>query len=260
MSPLLITDTQMLQWVAAFFWPFVRVGGMLMTAPIFGSKATSVRVRLITSLILTVVIAPLVPVPPMPEMFSSAWFLTLGTQLAIGVIMGFVLQMVFESVVMAGELIALGMGLSFAQLADPLRGVSTGVLGQFFLLLATLLFLAMDGHLAIVTALVESFRMMPVGTLTLGLDSLLLIVEFGGRMYLSALQIALPAVISLLLVNMAFGVISRAAPTLNPIAVGFPITLTLGYLVLQFTLEPLADGFGAMLERGWALISTILGG
>lgn len=260
MSPLLITEAQMLQWVAAFFWPFVRIAGMLMTAPIFGSKATSMRIRLICTLVLTVVIAPVVPVPPMPELFSSAWFATLVTQFAVGVLMGFVLQMVFESVVMAGELIAFGMGLSFAQLADPLRGVSTGVLGQFFLLLATLLFLAMDGHLAIVTSLVESFQLMPVGTLGLSVDSALMIVEFGGRMYLSALQIALPAIISLLLVNLAFGVISRAAPTLNPIAVGFPITLTLGYLVLQFTLPPLADGFNDTLERAWRLISAVLGG
>lgn len=257
MEPAVFAGSQLQAAFAAGFWTFVRIGAALMVAPPFGSRALSTRIRLVLALALTAVIAPMLPAPPAPDAFSAAWFATLATQLAIGLLIGFVLQMVFEAIVMAGELISLGMGLSFATLADPLRGVSTGVLGQYFLVLATLLFLSMDGHLALIGALVESFIRLPVGVGLPG-DGLLPVAAFAGRMFLFGVQIALPAMISLLLVNLAFGVISRAAPTLNPIAVGFPITLTLGFLILQFSMSPLLAGLRGLLDGAWTLLAGVL--
>ena len=258
MSALVITDEMLRGWVLGFFWPLVRITAMLMVAPLFGSKALTPRARLMMALTLTLLIAPLLPpVEPVPA-FSAAWFKVLLAQLSIGLLMGFVLQLVFEAVVMAGELIGLGMGLSFAQLADPMRGVNTGVLGQLFLIIASLFFLTMGGHLVIVNTIVASFQMVPVGPLGVSAEGAVAVLEFGTRMFLGGLQIALPAVISLMLVNLAFGVISRAAPALNPIAVGFPITLTLGLIMLQFTLNPLVNNFSELLADSLQHISQIL--
>ena len=134
-----ITDAQLLAWVQHYFWTFTRIGGVLMTAPVLGSMHASRRVRLMLALVLTIVIAPLTPATAAQELFSAGWILITLQQFVIGVAMGFVLMLAFEAVVMGGEIISYGMGLSFAQLADPVRGVSTPVIGQFLMVLATLL-------------------------------------------------------------------------------------------------------------------------
>lgn len=253
-----VTDTQLIAWLEAVFWPMVRIGGVLATAPVIGARVVPVRIRLILLVLLTLVLAPLLPTPPYLETFKAAWWLEIGRQLLIGVAMGFVLMIVFEAVVLAGELISYGMGLSFAQLVDPLRGAGTPVVGQLLMVAATLLFLSLGGHLRLIEALAASFETLPVGR-GAGLDAeaFSMLARFGSTLFMGGVQIGLPVVIALLLVNLAFGVMSLSAPALSALSVGFPIALAAGLVLLSYSLPTLAAVLNVLLDRAFALIAEL---
>lgn len=260
-SPVTVTDTQLIAWLQAIFWPMVRIGGVLATAPVLGARVVPVRIRIVLLVLLTVVLAPLLPAVPFIETFKAEWWLEVGRQLLIGVAMGFVLMIVFEAVVLAGELISYGMGLSFAQLVDPLRGAGTPVVGQLLMIIATLLFLSLGGHLRLIEALAMSFQTLPVGS-GHGLDAeaFSMLARFGSAMFTSGVQIGLPVVIALLLVNLAFGVMSRSAPALSALSVGFPIALAAGLVLLSYSLPTLAAVLGVLLDHAFAFIAELLTG
>jgi len=256
-----VTDTQLVAWIEAVFWPMVRIGGVLATAPVLGARVVPVRIRLILLVLLTLVLAPLLPAPPYLETFRAEWWLEVGRQLLVGVAMGFVLMIVFEAIVLAGELISYGMGLSFAQLVDPLRGAGTPVVGQLLMIVGTLLFLSLGGHLRLVEALAASFQTLPVGS-GRGLDAeaLSMLARFGAQLFVGGVQIGLPVVIALLLVNLAFGVMSRSAPALSALSVGFPIALAAGLVLLSYSLPTLAAVLQQMLDIAFAFIGELAGG
>lgn len=258
--PFSVTDAQLNAWIDSFIWPFIRIGGMLMVAPIFGVQIVPARARLALALAFTAVLLPTLPVPPHHAMLTGPWFLMLFQQMAIGVALGFVLRLVFEGVVMGGELVSMSMGLSFAQMADPLRGTQTTAVSQFFLILATLLFLALDGHLALLELTARSFTLLPVGAAGLDAQDAWDLAAFGGWVFLGGVQIALPAMTALLLVNLAFGVMARSAPSLNALAVGFPVALIFGFGILLFALPTLRGALEGLLGNAAVLSHGMLGG
>ena len=222
-----LTDTQISTWVASFMLPLFRVAAVLMTMPVFGTSLLPQRIRLYFAVAITVVIAPgLPPMPPIEALDLSA-FLLVGEQIIIGALFGFSLQLLFQAFVIAGQIVAIQMGLAFASMVDPANGVNTTVISQFLTMLVTLLFLAMNGHLVVFEVLTESFTTLPVG-------SGLMVNHFwdlAGRLGWvlgAALLLVLPAITALLVVNIAMGVMTRAAPQLNIFSIGFPMTLVLG--------------------------------
>jgi flagellar biosynthetic protein FliR len=168
------------------------------------------------------------------------------------------LQLIFDALAMGGQLLSNTMGLGFAFNVDPLRGVSTPVLGQLYMIMVTLTFLAINGHLVLIEILAQSFTTLPVGMT--GLDSGMVwrMVEWGSQLFAGALAVALPGMAALLVVNLAFGVISRAAPTLNLFAVGFPITLIAGLVIMYVGLPSVLAAFGQSLEAAFGVIRTLL--
>ena len=248
------------QTFAMYFWPFVRIAALLMVAPVFSATMVAPRVRILVALGLTLVIAPLLPAPAnAPSPLSLTGALVTAQQLVIGVAMGLALQVVFDALILAGQATAMSMGLGFAVAIDPQRGVNVPVVSQYFVMLATLVFLALNGHLLIVEAVFESFRALPVLGGGPDRDGLWQLVSFGSTIFEGALRIALPAMISLLIVNLSFGVISRAAPTLNLFAIGFPITMTLGFLILANTLPGAVTTFVDLLDSGFARAASVVG-
>jgi len=179
--------------------------------------------------------------------------------LLIGAALGFAMQVVFDALGLAGQLLANSMGLSFAFNVDPLRGSSTAALGQLYIILATLTFLALGGHLALLEVLVQGFTTMPIGTEGLGREGLWNLVLWGGQLFAGAIAIALPGVTALLIVNLAFGVVSRAAPSLNLFAVGFPISLVVGLLVVLAGIGPLQEGVAQLIAQGFEFIRALSG-
>ncbi|MCK9193437.1 MAG: flagellar biosynthetic protein FliR [Nevskia sp.] len=254
------TDAQLLGWIEAWLWPLIRIGGILSIAPVLGSTSIPVRIRVVLAVLLTLALAPVLPTLPSIPLFSATWWLETARQLLIGVAMGFVLTLVFEAAVMAGELIAYGMGLSFAQVLDPLHGSTTPVIGQILTISATLLFLASNGHLRLIEALAASFQGLPVGVSGLNGQVIHGLVAWGGNIFSGGLQIALPVVIALLLVNLAFGVMSRSAPAISAISVGFPLALIVGIVLLRFSLPVLNSVLMALLDSTFELIEQVFGG
>jgi len=255
-----LTQTQLDTWLLQYFLPFVRIAALLMVAPIFGARSVPARIRLMLALLVTVIVAPLLPAPQPMALFGAQWWMTIVQQLLLGIAMGLILQIAFEGVMMGGELIAYSMSLSFAQMADPLRGSSSPVISQFLITMAMLLFLSMNGHLLVLELLADSFRTLPLQADALSGERFRTLALFGGQIFSGGLRIALPVMIALLTVNLAFGVMSRAAPSLNLMSVGFPAALLAGLLLLQFSLPGLQSGFEALLKEAWALLAALVGG
>jgi flagellar biosynthetic protein FliR len=133
------------------------------------------------------------------------------------------------------------------------------VLSQFYLLLVTLLFLAMDGHLRLIALLADSFHSLPPGVPAINANGLHAVVGFAAELFSGAVRVALPAMTSLLVVNIGFAAISRAAPSMNLFAVGFPITVSLGFIALWLALRSLPGAFGALQDDAWSLMRNLLG-
>ncbi len=191
---------------------------------------------------------------------SAAGLLAAMQQVLIGVAIGFAVQLTFDALVVAGQTIAMTMGLGFATLVDPNRGATTPVLSQFMLIIGLLVFLAIDGHIMLIAVLVESFRWAPVGSNGFGPEQAWAMVGWGAKIFEAGLAIALPAVVALLTINLGMGVVSRAAPQLNLFAVGFPVAMLFGFLVLLLSLPTLQDSFIALLEESFEMAASLVGG
>lgn len=226
-------------------WPFLRIGAALIAAPFFGARLVPVRMRVLLTVLITLVIMPMLPPMPSVAPLSAVGILVAIQQIMIGIAMGFVLQLVFNAATIAGESIAMTMGLGFASMVDPQNGVTTPVVSQFLVVVVTLLFITIDGHLMLIEIINQSFYSLPVGTTGISRDGFWVLVGWGSTMLLGALQIALPVVSCLLVIYLSLGVMTRAAPQLNIFSVGFPITLLAGFVLLWFVLPQTI----ALLER-----------
>ncbi|WP_342622870.1 flagellar biosynthetic protein FliR [Pseudomonas alkylphenolica] len=243
-----LTDAQISTWVASFILPLFRVTAVLMTMPVFGTTLLPARVRLYFALAITVVIVP--GLPPMPEVHALdlSALLLIAEQIIIGALFGLSLQLFFQIFVIAGQIVAIQMGMAFASMVDPANGVNVAVIGQFLTMLVTLLFLAINGHLVVFEVLTESFTTLPVG-------SGLLVNHFwdlAGRLSWvlgAALLLVLPAITALLVVNIAFGVMTRAAPQLNIFSIGFPLTLVLGLGIFWITLADILPHYHTLASE-----------
>lgn len=244
-----IAASQLQGWIGDWIWPFFRIAACLMVAPAFGAGFVPARLRIVLAGAIAWLVVPLLPPAPDIEPFSLPGLLVIAQQILIGVAIGFVLQLVFDAVGLAGQLLANTMGLSFAFNVDPLRGASTAAIGQFYVILMVMTFFVLDGHLAIIHVLVDGFRTLPVGQQGLGADGMLRLVSTGSMLFAGALSIALPGLTALLIANIGFGLISRAAPTLNIFAVGFPVTIVFGLVVLQIGLPGVQQGFISLLQQ-----------
>jgi len=245
-------------WLGSFFWPFVRISAMMVAAPIFGARMLPVRIRIMLALSVSFLTVPLLPPVPVVDPISLTAANILLQQILIGIATGFIIQMVFQSLVIAGEAIANGMGLGFARMVDPANGVQVPVISQFFVVLATLLFIVLNGHLLLIQLIIRSFEILPIGETGLSLAALKAVVSWGSQMFIGGLMIGLPAVTALLVVNIAMGVITRAAPQLNIFAVGFPLMILLGFVFLAATLPSVFAQFTKMLMAAFEYIANLM--
>jgi flagellar biosynthetic protein FliR len=229
-------------WLNQFLWPLMRITAFCMVAPIIGAALVPPRVRLMFSVLLTMLIAPLLHDLPAPDMLSPLSAVIVAQQLLIGVGLAYFLQMLMQAFVLFGQIVAMQMGLGFASLNDPINGVSVASVSQLYLMLVTLLFLAIDGHLVMIDVLVESFRTLPVGA-DIGGARLQTLIGWASWMFSAGLLMALPAITALLIINCSLGVITRAAPQLNIFAIGFPFMLVLGILILWANMASVLPNF-----------------
>jgi flagellar biosynthesis protein FliR len=253
------------QWLAAdlverfytFLWPMLRVSALMLTAPIFALSAFNLRLRILLALVLTWLIYPLYDWPPLDPV-SAEGLREVFNQIAIGAMAGLVLQVVVAAIVVAGQSMAAAMGLSMANLMDPNLG-NVPVLSQFLLVLASLVFVGAGGHTILLGLILESFRSLPIGTSLLDQDSYGLLVRWSSMMFLGGLLMALPVLISLLFINVGLGIITRAAPSLNIFAVGFPAMIAAGFLILWLSLGTVLERIDWLWVQAFVTVRDLLG-
>ena len=258
MTPFALDERVLLDWVGQFSWAMFRIAAMFMVAPLFGARYIPTRIRVALALACSVVIFPLLPPPPPVSPFSPSGIVLVFQQVLIGVAMGFILQLVFDAIVIGIQTVSMSMGLGFAIFFDNQSGVQVPVLSQLHLLIAMLLFLSFDGHLMLVQLLVDSFRILPIGAGGLNAEAFWLVVSWGSTLFVGALKVALPAATAVLIVNLSIGVISRAAPTLNLFAIGLPTTMMVGILVLIATMPTLQESLLYLLEQAMLSVDRML--
>lgn len=244
---------KMVLWSA----PFLRVSAMLLIAPVFSASGVSVRFRVLLAVLIAALAAPIIPTPPTTDLFSASGLLMAIREVGIGFAIGFVLQLVFGAVVYAGQAVSMTMGLGFAMAVDPQNGVQVPVLSQMYVILATLLFLSLNGHLILIATVIDSYQILPANLSGIPVSSLGEVAALGSKVFASGISLALPAMAAMLMVNVTFGVITRTAPQLNIFAVGFPMTLMGGFFVLFINMPNLIAALSQFLDQALLQVPAV---
>lgn len=256
-----ITYQEVLDGFNLYFWPFLRLLGLFMAAPLFSESGIPARVKVGLAAVFSLLIGPLIPAPNLSQSNLYEIFFLVLLQTFIGWLIGLCMRIVFSAVQTAGEFIGLQMGLSFASFFDPATGSNTAVLARFLNVVAMLLFISVDGHLFLLDVLFYSFTEIPVSLTPFSIDGIGVFLDWTRYIWFSGLLLALPLIIVLLSINLAFGILNRTAQQLTVFAVGFPITLSVGFILLvlviphtaPFLLELFSQGFDALRDMIWAL-------
>ncbi len=250
-------EGQMWMWLMAM----IRPSAAMVVAPIFGAANIPIQVRIVLAFMIGMVATNSVNIDlPTETAISLGNSLFVLGEVITGLAIGFALQLGYSSVLIAGETISNAMGLGFASMSDPQTGQSTPVIGQFLTIFATLLLLAIDGHLLLVATIVKSYAALPPGFAMMGPDMLYSMVQFGGTLFSMGLLIALPVGGALILVQLMMGFLARTAPALNLFAVGIPVTITVGLVALAVTAPIIADAVIQALGMGLDQAALVAGG
>lgn len=229
----------------------IRPGAAFLAAPIFGAPTVPVQLRLILSLALGIAALNSVTITlPVGGIVTFQGFMMVIGEVLAGLAMGFAIQIGYAAAFVAGETIGNTMGLGFAAMVDPQSGQSTQVVGQFLSILATFLLLGMDGHLLLASFVVQSYVAIPPSGALLSNDTIWHLIEFGGTLLGAGVTVALPVAFALVLVQIVMGMLARAAPSLNLFAVGMPVAMMAGLILLAIAAPIMAEGMTASLKAG----------
>ncbi|MGY0636900.1 MAG: flagellar biosynthetic protein FliR [Paraglaciecola chathamensis] len=246
------------QFMGDMLLPFMRISGMLATMVGLSAKTVPTTVRALLTLFITLIILPVIPPVQVDEVFSVGTFMLVIQQLMIGISLGFISTMVLNTFVLAGQVVAMQTGLGFASIVDPVNGINVPAVGQFYLILATLLFWALDGHLAMIRMVVMSFTAFPVGEAWLQPEQFREIAHWAGWMFISAVTLSLAPIVSLLIVNLAFGVMTKAAPQLNIFSLGFSIAQIMGLVIIWITMDNFTYHFEVQWDRAQQMMCQLV--
>ncbi|MBI5599092.1 MAG: flagellar biosynthetic protein FliR [Deltaproteobacteria bacterium] len=219
-----------------FSFVLIRVASILFAAPFFGSSSVPARVRLGMAVIVSVIIAPVVGTAVHMPDNAAAVAVSVFREGAIGAGIGLAARLVFSAVELAGELAGVQMGYAVATVIDPQTQNQLSIVAQFYNLMAMLLFFSMNVHLVFIAAIKRSFELIPpygfivAGGVTEGL------LDMGGDMFRIGVKVAAPLIVALLLTNIAMGILARTLPQFNVFAVGFPVTIAVGLIVMAFSM------------------------
>ncbi len=253
-----VSSGQLDAWLAAFMFPLARILGLFSTGPIFSNIGIPQNVRVLVGIAITLAIVPTLPAMPATPAASWVGLAILVQQVVIGALLGISLRIAFVAVELAGDLIGLQMGLSFAVFYDPTNSGQTAVVTEFFSLLAVLLFLSLNGHLLMLSLLAQSFTLLPVSIVPFAAKGYSVLLAWATTMFVAGVLLSLPLIAALLIANIAMGVLSRVAPQLNLFAVGFPVTIVAGFVVVAISLPYFAAALANLYEQGFTAMTVIM--
>lgn len=216
-----VTYAQLNGWLTAFLWPFVRILALVATAPVLGNMSVPIRVKVGLSAFITLIVAPTLGVMPQVTVFSATGVWIIVNQFLIGAAMGLTMQVIFAAVQASGDLIGLGMGLGFATFFDPQARGSSGVVASYMNVMAMLVFLVMDGHLQMISALIASFQTAPIGAGIVGSTGWRTLAGYGNTVFSAGILLSLPVVAALLIANLALGIWNQLRRRLGFFRLGF---------------------------------------
>ena len=244
-----LTEAQLMAWLTPVLWPFLRVLALFSAMPVLGQRNVPIRVRIALSFFIAIGAAGTAPAGPLVPLDSPAAILLVVQQVLIGLSLGFAVRIIFTAIEFAGEIIGLQMGLNFAGFFDPATAQQATATSSFFSTMVAFLFIAMNGHLLVIEAVVQSLVAFPVSPEPFAFLHAVRPETWGAEIFRLGLWIALPLIAMLLFVNMMLGIIARVAPQISIFSVGFPITLGVGLIGVMFTLPLLQGPFTAALEQ-----------
>ncbi|ATC98203.1 flagellar biosynthetic protein FliR [Pseudoalteromonas spongiae] len=242
-----ILFSQLVQYLSDFLLPLSRIAAMFMVMVGIGVKTVPTRVKVGLSVLVTLLVMPILPPSQFNELFSFQMVIVVLQQILIGVAMGFASVMMLNTFILAGQILAMQTGLGFASIVDPANGQSVPAVGQFYLILATLLFWVFDGHLMMIQMLIHSFTALPIDGTWWPVANFQKLALWGSWMFVTALVLSLAPLTAMLVINFSFGVMTRAAPQLNIFTIGFPFTLLAGLVIIWATMT----NFTAQFEFQW---------
>jgi flagellar biosynthetic protein FliR len=238
-------------------WPMIRISAFLLTAPFFSIRAVSVRIRVLLAISLTWMVYPLADWPSVDPLTAQG-LREVFVQVFVGSLMGLLLQIVNAALIIGGQAISASMGLSMANMVDPNMG-NVPVVAQFFIICSTLIFLGLGGHVLVISLVLESFHVLPIGQMIQAQNLMALTIEWSSMMFLGAILIGLPLMASLLFINIGLGVITRAAPALNIFAVGFPAMILAGIVLLSLSMTSIGFRIQWLWQESFEIMGTALG-
>lgn len=249
---------EIVEMLQTFMWPFVRVSAVMMTAPIFSQRALNLRVRIVMGFVLTWMIYPFIEIPQV-DPFTVGAIYGLFNEVTVGALMGVTLQIVSAAIIVSGHAVSSSMGLGMANMMDPNLG-NVPTLSQFLLIIGLLVFLSLGGHLVLISILVQSFTSIPVGSGLLSTNAIPGFLTWSSQIFIGAVIMVLPVMLGLLMINGCLGVISRASPSLNVFAVGFPALIPIGFCMVLLSMVIIISKMeGLWFQAFQALNENMLG-
>lgn len=246
------------EWSAHFLLILARLTAAVVASPLFGARAVPAQAKVGFAVLLSLVVLPL---QAQPEAISTNLLVLaslVGSEVLVGLAIGVAISLVFQTVEMAASIVSVQAGFGVAAVLDPLTGAQTGMLEQFYKILVTLLFFAVNGHYLVVRSLLHTFEVVPPGRADLSVIAGERVVPFFTALFSAAVQIALPAFGALILADIALALVGRSVPQLNVLMAGFPVKIGVGLLALSASM-PLAVAFlGAFLGRALVDVNGFL--
>lgn len=248
-----LNEAQIMAWLTPVLWPFLRTLALFTAMPVLGQRNVPARVRIALAFFIALAASVSVPEAPGAALDSPAAFMLVIQQVLIGLSLGFSVRIIFTAIEFAGEIVGLQMGLNFAGFFDPATAQQATATSSLFSTMVAFLFIAMNGHLLVIEAVVQSLVAFPVSPEPFAFLRAVRPETWGAEIFRLGLWISLPLIAMLLFINMMLGVIARVAPQISIFSVGFPVTLGVGLIGIMFTLPLLQGPFVTALEQMLAM-------
>lgn len=241
-----------------FLLILTRISAMLTTAPFWSSRTISPQVKIFFSLLLSLALLPLVREEAPPITWHISYALLVVKETVFGLLLGITSLILFHAIQAAGQIIDTQMGFGMVNVLDPQSGMQAPLLGNFFYLFATMLFLLSDGHHHLLMALSRSFRLIPPGTLTFPVSLWSDLGELFAQILSFALQIALPVAGVLFLTDVALGIVARTVPQMNVFVLGIPVKILIGMGTILATLPLFATVLRLLFRQIFTNLELLL--
>jgi flagellar biosynthetic protein FliR len=241
-----------------------RMAGLFAAIPLFGGRIVAAKVKVIIIFSMTLVCYPILQIK-MPEVPADtlSYGLLVAREAMVGITLSLLVTVVFAAVELCGEIIGLQMGLTIASQFDPVMGKQVPIMAMFQNTVAMLLFLSLSAHHIFIRAVMESYELLPIGGWHMNSQLLTFVIHAASALFVLAIKLAAPVMLSLLVVSVVMGLTARAFPQMNVFIVAMPLNIGIGFLILGLTLvvflKTLQDSYSGFALQLRALF-RVLGG